>query len=403
MEAKGRLNVSGPFETTDVRVFDADWSEVAAGTHAITKELAPGIYRVVAQVPGSRAEKLAVVEAGKGNDRRWIHARLGFDHAPRADAVARRISIRSRGEDQQAEPRGSRWQRTALHLRPHLRRGLRRALPSFTLRDRTGVACASFPAMGEHDATAGWLACSLKLPAGTYQLEHQMPEMGLRDQAIFVDNHWQTQAFVPWREVPRFEAAVLHMRPASEGFDPKKFWAFAQTEAALDGLAHGRVILQPEEITGFLHGKFDDPMLGLIGAYALVVQPDINYDLLKVVANNLCRLMPHSPDAQLLDLVALDTRQYPTQDAGGGLRRVSPSRRCSPWEWNDCSALPRITRLCVPRIRGWAGSRRHCPPAAPGRAGTPASARHKRSLTSRMRSPEGLSTAHGIVRAWCKK
>lgn len=61
----GRLSVVGPFETTDLRVLDAGLCEVGSGTHELTTDVAPGIYKVVAQVPGSRDEKLVLVEAGK--------------------------------------------------------------------------------------------------------------------------------------------------------------------------------------------------------------------------------------------------------------------------------------------------------------------------------------------------
>lgn len=316
MADKGVLAAVGPFETTDLRVFDAAMREVAGGTHIVNKELEPGIYRVVAEVPGSRDEKLVVVQAGQQTDV------SGF--VLNWDSVTPHKASQSHHE-YQMYPAGRISQATHADLGGDARLflfirtpgGPGSGMPSFRMLNAAGSEVARFPGVGEHDVAAGWVGCSLKLPAGTYQLDHDVPRLGLRSQALFVDDGWQTQMFASWRDEADFSSAVTHMRPRDEGFRPDNFWEFTQTEAALNGLGERRVILHPGEITMFLDGKFNDPMLGLIGGYALLLAGDVDYNRLSIISDNLLRLIPHSPDARLLKLISVTRGELPPKEPAG--------------------------------------------------------------------------------------
>ena len=316
MAGKGTLTVQGPFETTDVRVLDAGLREVAAGTHSLKAELDPGIYRVVAQVPGSSQEKLVVVEAGKP-------VSVG-DFRLAWDSVAPHGQSRSRHEYQtdpavrvshQTHANLGGNARLLVYVRTPGKPGA--GVPSFRILNAKGETSAAFPEVGEHNGDAGWAACSLTLPAGTYQIEHSTP-LGLRAQTIFADDNWQTQMFVPWSDTVDFGSAVLHMRRPAQGFEPANFRQYTKTEAALDGLADHRLVLNPADIDDFLNGKFEDPMLGLIGAYALLLQNEVDYGRLGVISDNLLNLIPHSPDARLLHFIAASSGVAPAAAPPGG-------------------------------------------------------------------------------------
>jgi hypothetical protein len=94
------------------------------------------------------------------------------------------------------------------------------------------------------------------------------------------------------------------MYPRGQGFVASGSFEYSRVEAALDGLARGRLVLPEPDLTDLLNGKFTNPMLGLIGAYALLGQPEVDYVRLQVVAQNLRALLPHSADANLISLVA---------------------------------------------------------------------------------------------------
>ena len=305
MTETGRLSVTGPFETTDLRVLDANMQEVSAGTHALTADLSPGIYRVIAQVPGARAEKLVLVEPGRPTD-------VG-DFVLEWDSIAPHAESHSQHE-YQTEPAKQHSMETHISVGTNPQARLfvfvrttgdpRPEAPAFRLTRGDGEVLASFPEVGALQLSSGWGALSMQLPGGTYQLEHDAPTLGRRAQAVFVEDGWQTQLFVPWREAADLGGAVTFMKRPSEGFNPDHWWEYTRIEAAMQGLVNGKMIMHPAEAPSFLEGKFDNPMLGLIGAYALLLAEDVNFDLLTGVADTLLHLVPHSPDARLLAFLA---------------------------------------------------------------------------------------------------
>jgi hypothetical protein len=314
MSPKGTLSVMTPSEITEVRILDDTLREVASGTHELKVELEPGIYQVQARIPGDVTQKLVAVEAGSTvsvND-----LKLRYDsstplgqaessheyHEGPAYALSRQTH-KSVGTDPKA--------RLFLFARTKGKEDKRDQKPSFTLRDNKAKPIVKFPEVGDINLDDGWLALSLNMPAGIYSIEQEVPGQGKRGQALFVEDNWQTQVFAPWHESSDFGLAAIYMRPKWEGFEPNYFWEYQRTEAALQGLAHGKLVLSPNWVEDFLYGKFNNPMLGLIGTYALLDQETIDYERLRIIAQNLLQLLPHSPDAKLISLLAELKDQWP--------------------------------------------------------------------------------------------
>jgi hypothetical protein len=305
---KGVLEVIAPNEITELLVLDRGFREVTYGTSQITVELDPGIYQVQARLPGARSEQLVAVEPGQTvtvND-----FELTFD------SPTPLVGIPSTHEFLQTAAYGqSRTLHATLGEVPNSRLFLFSRsgnvrfpvpVPAFVVRGQ-GLE-VRFPEFGVYDQGGGWLALSLALPAGTYFVEQDVPELGRRGQVLFVEKDWQTQVFAPWEEIPDFSKAVIHMRRASIGyldFDPNDATQTAldaRTEAALEGLARGRLVMTRNNLQEFLDAKFIDPIMGLIGAYAMLVTDSSEYydRLRNVVVPNLQMLLPHSPDVALL-------------------------------------------------------------------------------------------------------
>lgn len=89
-----------------------------------------------------------------------------------------------------------------------------------------------------------------------------------------------------------------------QGFRSYAASRYEYVEAALDGLASGRVVLTPEEENELLDAKFENPMLGMIGAYTYILRGQIDYQRLGIISRNLLQLVPNSPDARLLAILA---------------------------------------------------------------------------------------------------
>jgi RNA polymerase sigma factor (sigma-70 family) len=141
-----------------------------------------------------------------------------------------------------------------------------------------------------------------------YCIEEALPEEaggGRRGQAVFVEEGWETQVFVPWeKDQPQFAWAVIFLRPLGEGFQghKDKAAAYLETEAALLGLAQGRLVLAPDQQADLPQIAHTDPIRGLAASYALLRQG--NFARLQAIGEVLQGLLPHSPDARLLAWLA---------------------------------------------------------------------------------------------------
>jgi hypothetical protein len=157
------------------------------------------------------------------------------------------------------------------------------------------------PNVVEQDHDAGWLAFSAPARAGSYVL--RTSGLGARDMVVSVFAGWETQLFIPFEHRPRLERASVLVVHAGSGFHPDDRVAQA-IDAGLSGLRSGMNLLPPEERQMLLYGKFENPMLGLIGAHLLLLEPEPNWNLLRIVIMNLERLLPGSADVHAVRLAA---------------------------------------------------------------------------------------------------
>lgn len=75
-------------------------------------------------------------------------------------------------------------------------------------------------------------------------------------------------------------------------------------ELARQGMMRQRIVMTESDLhSGLLGGKFHNPMLGIYGAYQLLLSPQPDQKLLKTVVANLLELLgPEHPDVTALDL-----------------------------------------------------------------------------------------------------
>ena len=156
----------------------------------------------------------------------------------------------------------------------------------------------------ERNEDEGWLAYHADAPAGEYVLRYESPDEASwpsREMAIGVFPGWQTQIFMTQANSPLFGSASVLM---GHGFRPDDRVAQA-VDAALTGLQNGTDLLRADERQMLLYGKFDNPMLGLVGAHALLRETDLKRATMKIIIGNLRRLLgPDAPDVRALELLA---------------------------------------------------------------------------------------------------
>lgn len=144
----------------------------------------------------------------------------------------------------------------------------------------------------------GWLAFSQCLAPGTYYLRHEGPPT--REIPLRIHPNWDMQAFMLNRSGPLLRTLAVSMSRVGNGFNPDD--ELTQVlDAALASLQDGRTTLNPEHEDMLLHGKFDNPLLGLISATLHLRRPSPDWALMDVVLGNLHYLLPGSPDVAALE------------------------------------------------------------------------------------------------------
>lgn len=199
--------------------------------------------------------------------------------------------------------------------------------PLFELRDRSRL-----------DTWGGSLLCSLPARSGRYFLEYDGgPDKLPRLFPIHLFEGWQTRLFLFYEfEQPDFASASLSLvrLDYDDSYDPereKRFRVNAALDMALDSLQNNRSEIPREIERGLLYGKFENPMMGLLGAHFLLQHSDASQSdpdqearwrtTAKIVLGNLKHLLPDSPDVDALRFKAamrFGTKhfRFPTRPVG---------------------------------------------------------------------------------------
>ena len=198
------------------------------------------------------------------------------------------------------------------------------------LLDREEKQISDFaPSETQRDNRFGWMAFHAAVPEGTYYLRFageasEGPALPARELPVQLCPEWQTQVFLMYRGAPLLETTKIFFARPDAGFRPYS----AETEAAdvaLNGLQNNHDLLTEGALNLLLKGKFENPMLGLVGAHVLIqrqraLENRIALDgrkptsqqakqlqerrqQISVVLRNLNKLLPSSPDVAALNLL----------------------------------------------------------------------------------------------------
>jgi hypothetical protein len=111
--------------------------------------------------------------------------------------------------------------------------------------------------------------------------------------------------------LPANELASTHMVAYGMGFDP--YFEEARRvnlalELALTGLRQGKAAISKDFLNLLLYGKFINPMLGVVGAHAMLQERKIKWSLFDTVVKNLQKLIQGSPDVIALQMLGKNLR-----------------------------------------------------------------------------------------------
>ncbi len=153
-----------------------------------------------------------------------------------------------------------------------------------------------------------WLGWCKLLPPGNYVLQRQGTGDGLLRQPVTLSQDWITAVFVPnlaTEAAPQL-SSIQMFRPDRNWLAMDEPWEqlMRVSEQALAGLRRGYPELKPDEIRSLLQGKFDNPMLGLLGAHCMLLAPPVDEAVFAEVLGNLDNLIPGHPDLIALHLAA---------------------------------------------------------------------------------------------------
>jgi hypothetical protein len=149
------------------------------------------------------------------------------------------------------------------------------------------------------DLKKGWSAFHAKMAKGTYYL--RFTGNPTREVPIAVFPRWQTQLFFLHKGETLFETLKIFIeKPGFRPADPET----TACDLALNGLQNHQDLLDKKTLDILLHGKFNNPMLGLVGAHILLQRPPTNTGNIIEVLRNLHWLLPESIDLDALACLA---------------------------------------------------------------------------------------------------
>lgn len=297
-----RIKISSELDALEVTVFNSRFGVEAHGFGELDAELAPGIYELQLRAGPTVETRLLKLEPGA------LHEETGISMAVPSPAPIEGTST-SREAHQEAVRAASRMVVDAPSSLVVMLRNVPGDKVPFVADDLgrltvVGSDLEPLPGQWEVDRaheSAVWAApvnpggVALKLvrtdPEGHATFEYR---------PLTIVDEWQVLVFVPNTRIgPAPQQATIHMAHRYVGWDSDYESARigVALELALGGLRTGRAVVPRDLRNLLLNTKFRNPMLGVIGAHALLAEARPNFDLLETVLGNLGGLLgEHHPD-----------------------------------------------------------------------------------------------------------
>jgi hypothetical protein len=313
-------------ESLEMSLTNARFVEVASGTGQLDATgLQPGIYEL----------RLA---AGPSTDSRLISLRPGVEHHERVELTF---------PSAMPLPRTTTWNKihetAAVHASEYVVHAaddrstgglvvIARSTGEASGRSSPSLRFSLEPGLNTTPKAAArwwldrgedWSVQAAPVEPGGYILRTHSDSITV-EQSLWVADGWQTLVFVPVEG-----GELVPSRSSVAMFAVDRIWepALAErtwhaTELLLWGLRERRSVMPSDLLDLLLNEKYTDPMLGVLGAHAILLEPTIDFERLRTVLGNLEELLPGAPD--VLALRALHDEAIPTGETqlGAGEQRA---------------------------------------------------------------------------------
>jgi hypothetical protein len=305
--------VTDPGPGVHVRVLDHAFAERAGGLDRVDVKLPPGLYQLQFLEGRSIREQLVALEPGM--DTQVIEPpEIHFN----ATAPIRATKSGDSGQER-AAARLSHKQHAVLgdgaqlfvFVRDLDRLGRGALTQDLTLHRIDGEQILDIDAVADADrssskAGAPWAGATVALEPGPYRLRVVASGVGRVEQLVWVQRGWQTQVFLvrtraKHSRVPQLSAASVLMARLGRGFNPG-LRELRLAEVARQGLADTRPALSGHDLDTLLRGKFENPMLGLLGVHNLLLADPVDEARVRRVMTRMRHLLPGHPDLRAVDV-----------------------------------------------------------------------------------------------------
>lgn len=375
-----RIELQSETPGVEFSVLDSRFIELGAGVGDLRLDVPAGIYEVRERFGDSVETYLITVRADEPFRRSSRHAIPTVAPATAGSTTSHENHFAAAAEASQSlagadgPPSGVVLMSRA--LRGHSA-GVTSGAPPVSLRTLDG---RPVPITDRWESGPDFSVTSGRLDPGVYVLRTARPGEPSFEQAVVLCRGWQTLVFFPeGRQGPEPERAAVHMcpLPLTWGHDPHSQLVL---EAALAGLAEGRLDISDADINDLLMAKFMDPMLGIVGAHALLVSRNPRMGLFDHVLRNLNALVPDHPDvaalSQLSSLAAPPeyfSASEPPMLLPSYRKALLPANLSNQWAIVDGSPLERCAAALVERgvWFTWYAEELPSPPSAPAYPGSP--------------------------------
>ena len=155
--------------------------------------------------------------------------------------------------------------------------------------------------ISETNLSQGWAAFMMPVEEGYHYLVYKGKEQ--REIPLFISSNRQTQGFLIVNPEPCFDTLRIAMTSPGQGFYPFDR-DLKIIDTASNRLQNAKYSLPKSVLNELLHGKFGNPMLGLIGLHLCIRKGEYPYDF-NLVLQNLIMLFGGNeiPDIKALRLI----------------------------------------------------------------------------------------------------
>ena len=317
-ESDNKLTVTVADPTAEISVIDGNLNRIARSVGHFEQNLSPGIYKVQVQVGPSIDEQLVSLDQSRDLQFKApeIPSPVPLESSSRSHEYHREYAISAAANPIDHFGSGSsifvfarEWTKSSTGTDDNPAQDLsllqEDGTPLVKIADRAEVHL-------QGDPSAGWRA---DLSPGAYRLRLELRDGTAYERSLYATPGFQTQIFLLHREYLLNDRTICHRADLDTGavamsanftFDPFAPRA-RMTELAIYALTQTRRILSDALLHGLLDEKFDDPMLGILGAHLVLRDHPEDSRTFQIVTNNLRRVVGLAhPDVQALWLARKD-------------------------------------------------------------------------------------------------